>query len=284
MIPVNIQYANLAIDTRLWVSTASPEQIADMLELGYKTHKLANEIAIDPQITMLVKKIDEQPKILQGIVEQEITKMLTSTNNNTSAVIGQNGEDFIFNTLKQHFVQITDTHDKGKSGDYCINDTMLVEVKNYSTNVPKRETDKFKRDLEISGKLGGVFISLNTPISNIGMFKKAVLNVNGKDIPVVYICTCNKDVVLLACEMILAEIKFYNIKYASTLSDCISIDVVKLRFSEIEQNMMGIINLRNIIKTMTENFNKSTESLLFELTQLEFFVKTNLEIIKKELR
>lgn len=51
----------------------------------------------------------------------------------------------------------------GSSGDFIVefsNFSVLIEVKNYSSSVPKIEVDKFIRDVEVKDVNAGIFISI----------------------------------------------------------------------------------------------------------------------------
>ena len=70
-----------------------------------------------------------------------------------STIKGQDGEDFTFHQLNMLFpkAEIEDTHKQTARCDFimCENDfKMMLEIKNYKTNVNKAEIDKFYRDVD----------------------------------------------------------------------------------------------------------------------------------------
>jgi hypothetical protein len=119
----------------------------------------------------------EQLTIQEKIYKEQISGLKSSvdalTNRNIQENIpslkGKVGETS-FDNLVQNFTtwEIEDTSKVPQSCDRFGNIRgckTLFEIKNYSHNVPKKETDKFKRDLEIHNDCPlGIFISLETNI------------------------------------------------------------------------------------------------------------------------
>ena len=108
----------------------------------------------------------EQIHTLQKQLE-EYTK--TTITNSVSSNKGKSGEQD-FDTLVETFTT-WDLKDTAKTPQSCDRFSeirgckTLFEIKNYSHNVPKKEVDKFKRDLEVHKDCQlGIFISLNTNI------------------------------------------------------------------------------------------------------------------------
>ena len=84
---------------------------------------------------------------------------------------GQFGEVRMLDTLNELFPQaeIYDTHKTTANGDFRIiihGIQILYENKNFQNNVPKRDIEKFKRDIEISDCDCGIMCSENSGISN----------------------------------------------------------------------------------------------------------------------
>jgi hypothetical protein len=114
---------------------------------------------------------------LENIYKERIHKLEQSLEHYTKSAISQNvssnkgktGEQN-FDTLVENFTTwcIEDTSKTPQSCDRFGNIKgckTLFEIKNYSYNIPKKETDKFKRDMEIHKDCPlGIFISLNTNI------------------------------------------------------------------------------------------------------------------------
>lgn len=92
--------------------------------------------------------------------------------NNHSQKKGVDGEEFGIHVCNQLFptCEIEDTHSVSGRGDIVIHDrdnslNYLLDIKNYASNVPKKEIEKFYRDIENNDDVhGGLLISLNTGI------------------------------------------------------------------------------------------------------------------------
>ena len=92
--------------------------------------------------------------------------------NNHSQKKGVDGEIFGIHVCNQLFptCEIEDTHSVSGRGDIVIHDrenslNYLLDIKNYASNVPKKEIEKFYRDVENNEDVqGGLLISLNTGI------------------------------------------------------------------------------------------------------------------------
>jgi len=108
----------------------------------------------------------EQIYKLQSSLEQYTKNAITQ---NVSINKGKSGEQS-FDTLVENFTSWT-IEDTSKTPQSCDRFgeirgcKTLFEIKNYSYNIPKKEIDKFKRDMEVHSVCPlGIFISLNTNI------------------------------------------------------------------------------------------------------------------------
>jgi predicted transport protein len=123
------------------------------------------------------KSIEQNHTKVESIYKQQISSLQESLNeytkkamsNNVSSNKGKSGEQS-FDSLVETFTtwKIEDTSKTPQSCDRfgeirgC---KTLFEIKNYSYNIPRKEVDKFKRDLEVHTDCPlGIFISLNTMI------------------------------------------------------------------------------------------------------------------------
>jgi len=118
------------------------------------------------QVQMLEKLYKTQIESLQRSLEQYQQQTLKDQN---SSLKGKQGETN-FDNMVQSFTtwELSDT---SKTPDSCDRLATirgcktLFEIKNYSYSIPKKEIDKFKRDLELHKDCPfGIFISLNTAI------------------------------------------------------------------------------------------------------------------------
>ena len=131
---------------------------------------------------------EEREKYISSMKEYSDTinnmNNMNNMNNNNSTIIGQEGENETFRELNLMFpkCEIEDTHTIQGRGDFIIKDndlSIMIETKKYNTNVPKKEIDKFYRDMISQGNSDvscGILISLNTGIATKEDFKFEVNN------------------------------------------------------------------------------------------------------------
>ena len=85
-----------------------------------------------------------------------------------STLKGQVGEECMLQELNQRFprADIEDTHKSTGRGDFILKEGafgMLIEIKNYTKNVPKHEIDKFYKDMNTNHDIQcGVLLSLQS--------------------------------------------------------------------------------------------------------------------------
>jgi hypothetical protein len=292
-ISINVDIKELSITTRNWLYKADEIMIGTVIEMGYKLLKEGNKnenIKLDMIIDNTKENMNDMKNMIisynkiiydnikmameEKNIEHEIKKKTIQ-----SSILGQQGENYAYNILSENFENVIDIHNKGHSGDYIINDKILIEIKNYATNVPKKEIEKFKKDLESTKKEAGVFWSLKSAISNIGNFKIIDHTINGKTIPIIYINTDQDNIIILAIKLLI-----YKIEINRMMPDAnINIGIIIDRINELEQNLNLLITMRNAVKKMSENTRNSIDEILMQITTLEGTTKTNIEIIKKEI-
>ena len=87
-----------------------------------------------------------------------------------STLKGQVGEECMLQELNQRFprADIEDTHKSTGRGDFILKEGafgMLIEIKNYTKNVPKHEIDKFYKDMNTNHDIQcGVLLSLQSGV------------------------------------------------------------------------------------------------------------------------
>ena len=70
-----------------------------------------------------------------------------------STIKGQTGEEWVYNALLRQLktAEIIPTHKEKEKGDFVIKESNIIgmiEAKCYKKNVPKKEIEKFYRDME----------------------------------------------------------------------------------------------------------------------------------------
>jgi hypothetical protein len=126
-----------------------------------------------------------------------------------AALIGQSGEAYVAKIYNENYY-VLNVAKRGRSGDLNIAreepalSKVLVEVKNYTTAVPKPEVEKFYRDLEANRSMcGGIFVSLNTKIS--GILSQFYFTVHNRR-PVIFIVSKSSDMLNLAAAIIWSHV------------------------------------------------------------------------------
>ena len=108
----------------------------------------------EPRIQELQLRLDERTSIY--------------SNSSKRGAEGENDIQTILNSLFPNAI-VQDTHSQSRSGDMRIELNgiqILYENKNFTSNVPKRDIDKFLRDVQESDVHCGIMCSENTGIAN----------------------------------------------------------------------------------------------------------------------
>ena len=124
------------------------------------------KVTYESQIAMLDKLYKEQ---ICGLQESLAAHTKHALKDNNSSIKGKTGETNFDNLVETHTSwEIENTAGTPQSCDrYGVirGCKTLFELKNYSQNVPRKEVEKFKRDMEVHKDCPvGIFISYNTNI------------------------------------------------------------------------------------------------------------------------
>ena len=130
--------------------------------------------------TMERREQEMETKVEKYKTQYENTLIRTQN----STIKGQDGEDFTYHQLNRLFprAEITDCHKQPNRCDFIMQEgdfSMMLEIKNYKTNVNKAEIDKFYRDVdnEINNDIKcAILISLRSGICNKKDFDFEVRN------------------------------------------------------------------------------------------------------------
>ena len=128
-----------------------------------------------------------------------------------STLLGQDGENFTYHNLNMLFPksEVIDTHDTKQCGDFKLvynNIPLMLEVKNYSGNVLKKEIQKFQRDMEYQKDMkGGIFISLKSGVSARSDFQMEVYD--GRPVIFLTYVKDNMEKIRLAVNLIEVMVK-----------------------------------------------------------------------------
>jgi hypothetical protein len=113
-------------------------------------------------LTNEIKELkDKENDILSDFIKD------TTKSSYEAGVIGENEMLAILQTGT--WDEVIDSHTKDHSGDFVVkykNKKYIIDVKNYTDNVPAKEVRKLAKDIETNSCDGGAIISLNSGILN----------------------------------------------------------------------------------------------------------------------
>ena len=162
-----------------------------------------------------------------------------------STLKGQVGEKCILHELNRRFpkADIEDTHKKKGRGDFVLKENafgMLIEIKNYTKNVPKNEIDKFYKDMNTNHDIQcGVLISLESGVCAKGDFHLEVTD--GKPILFLHHMAQNMFHIELAVQLFKLILKSDSIDLScKEMTGKIknSIPIIKRNWNKIRQKIL----------------------------------------------
>ena len=147
-------------------------------------YKQGNSVSLNQELTKLKEKYDLllEEKDRQNQLNREVfdkaEKLINKTSNKSSISIGDDGEQ-IFETLADTFKDFTEYRienkaKQGHKGDFHLffkDFNILVDSKNYSGSVQKKEITKIESDLTINDNMNFAWmVSLNSNICDYNRF------------------------------------------------------------------------------------------------------------------
>ena len=266
------------------------------LKLGYITGTLC-QTTVNPLNNMfdpIQKKLDcvsnqnsENLNMIGVKINENLDRVKTSieklTASNYKAVLqGQYGENLVESLIEHHFPDYTveDTTKSAAASDYHLltdnGDKIMIEVKNYKNTVPTSEVNKFIRDISQTACKVGIFISLNTGISNKKRF--AIDEVKGKKI--IFIPKAGTDGASIIWA-ILMGVELINTNYSHA-------NVNETKLMELYSNFETILNshykLMQVIKDTKSKVDKSLESLYMAAVEQDIKMNNAYKDIKMKIR
>ena len=195
--------SDLAVDTDTTVPTAAPAT-GPPPGLTEGAQRLWEEGGL-----ALTMAINLGAEFLGSAERAGFTRMLTPDNGPqlSSAEKGARAEVKVFEALQGSYHAIVDTSGTSRAGDLSldtVNGLVLVEVKDYISTVPKREVEKFKRDVNATNAAAGVLISLSSPIVSLKKGGRISVRVESTDtsmVPLVYLSSDDPDLIRAAVDI-----------------------------------------------------------------------------------
>ena len=208
----------------------------------------------EPRIQELQMRLDERTSIY--------------SNSSKRGAEGENDIQTILNSLFPNAI-VQDTHSQSRSGDMRIELNgiqILYENKNFTSNVPKRDIDKFIRDVQESDVHCGIMCSENTGIANRNDLDIEILERK----PMIYLHNTkdNVDKIRVAV-LILVNILQNNLELDTSMIQKIK-DLVK----ETEE----INKIYNSTKKNINLMNESNEKLAIHTKNIKYRLE---EIVNK---
>jgi hypothetical protein len=173
-------------------------------------------VNLDEKLELMRREEEEKRNSLRknydALLEKERQKCFDlCKRQENSTLLGQDGENFTYHNLNMLFPksEVIDTHDTKQCGDFKLvynNFPLMLEVKNYSGNVLKKEIIKFQRDIEYQKDMkGGIFISLKSGISARSDFQMEVYD--GRPVIFLTYVKNNMEKIKLAVKLIEVMVK-----------------------------------------------------------------------------
>jgi len=204
-------YDEISSSTQLQYSTRLQEQSNIILNLKDENKQQRDEIQQihDKFRNEERTRVNEERTRMETIVQkhqQDIASLHDKYDNRlnqiskieeNSSVKGKKSETEMLNELNMMFPknEIEDVHNETARGDFIMtndkNKKFMFENKNYANNVPKKEIEKFKRDMVTNNDINaGIFMSNASGICKKDDFQVEFI----ENKPVIYLHNTNKDI------------------------------------------------------------------------------------------
>ena len=216
----------------------------------------------------------------QESINEEIIKYINKHNNSCSK--GTLGENLLYNILIEELpvADIINTSNQTGKGDFIIKRKdkidVLIETKEYTSNVKREEVEKFIRDVN-KNDCHGVFISQKSGIVNKENYQ---IEVNDNKI-LVYIHKMNYEGYKIGLGLRLIDMLSEKLKDTGSENIVIPVDILK----EINEEYINLSNTKSKLIMELKEYSKKTleryESI--NLNTLEKYLSKHYANIKKNL-
>ena len=217
-------------------------------------------------------------EVLKAVHQQEIEKYsnytelhsMISTKYNSTVSKGDKGENeikFYLNDFAKfnNDLIITDTSSIKDHGDLAVkykDINISVEIKNYKTNIPNKEVEKFYKSMTKHEYDFGIFVSLNSgyaPNSNIKQID--IVNKDGKLIIFLsHINQSNKNCLMFAIELFY---QYYSLIKNNSLDDSTKyITFIKSQLQDIDDLYQDLDKFKQLITKLETKITKMKNNAL----------------------
>ena len=273
--------SKLDVYTRQWAMTLTEDDIAKLLQAVYKLPGLLETIKAP-----IIVKSEEPERILT--LEKKLDYLATNTRNivhlltetgetsETPATIGKAGEDKFMKICRSLPVnyKVQDTSKQGKKGDFIITYShmgtvkrCLVDIKNYTSTIPKKEVEKFFEDLNFGSYDAGLIISYNSKFVGIAdhIYLEEPCLAYGK-IPVMYLSTSDSLIISQAIELLI-------VKAIVKQSKDVNVDRIESLIEHINNALANSSDVRRLLSDLMGSISKSIQKCQESLVTHESHIK-----------
>ena len=174
---------------------------------------------------------------------------------------GNIAENMIFSDLSYVFSNVKDVSGIPHSGDFWVEDKVLIDIKNYTSTVPTTEVVKIKDDICKNDNIYcGILISINSDISKHHIFDIEKIKDNKY---LIYAPQPENIIILVRCALVVASIvskeKIDNIKS--------TIELIKIEFN-------GLISEYANITKIVDSLIAFVDGYYERITSIDKYLKT----------
>lgn len=203
------------------------------------------------------KALERQTQMVSNLQDHSNKQKQNST------IKGQSGEEWVRNELLRQCptIEIIDTHKEKEKGDFILRESDMegmLESKAYKKNVPKKEIDKFYRDMDKNQYNYGIFAALDHGVVRRPDFHLEFRN----GCPIVFLHEVRENPKKLSLAIDFCKLIEKN-------KSCIDIT-----------NEETIIKIKNLIKPMNAEYNCQKQLLSKFQDNMEKSIQTQFENIK----
>jgi hypothetical protein len=253
-------------------------------EIAYSKNKLSElQNYVDLQQIKIGQIKDQERDYYQKQIN-ELQSKLDERNSiySNSSKKGADGENKVENVLNDLFPSaiITNVHTQTRSGDMRIELNgiqILFENKNFNSNVPKRDIDKFIRDVQESDVHCGIMCSENTGIANRNDLDIEIIE--GKPLIYLHNTKSNVDKIRVAI-LILVNILQNNLELDTSM-----IQKIKELIKESEELTKIYNSQKKSLNLMTEQNEKmviSNRTIKYRLEEIIYKCEDSTYDVRKQ--
>ena len=227
-----------------------------------------------------VKDISAKNTIIQDKINEELSVYLNKYK--SSATKGSLSENHLYSVIEKEYStsELTNTSNFTGMGDMILKRKdkipILIENKDYTTNVKKDEVDKFIRDIT-KNKCHGLFISQHSGIVGKDNLQIDMHNNN----ILIYIHYCDYDIDKIKLAITIIDTLFDKLIDVNNDSSTISKEIIK----NINYDYQTFLNNReSALHIIKDNYKKTLDLFThFKLPSLEKYLSTHFADTKKNM-